>query len=275
MADYAVDEMTVDKAFHSALKLHVYNTVHGTLLENLLRGESVVMDEAVQLSVGRFTARKTNHLFVPKDGSRSRCSAEFYGFTSHKVREKLSDLEEEGVLDLMGKGLRDAFQYRWSKPLKHWEICSFMRFKRYAEDDLTLHFELGRAFHEFATSTFTFPEFFDVYKAVHEAEYATTRWGKRKWKKLKDKHDYLRFVKDRLEALVDHELVQKSGKKYAVRPRAKDAVHHFDLFVNGTAFHPSRSMCDACPMDELCQAGSTQKLVRAFNDLRQEPQNSA
>jgi hypothetical protein len=267
MPDFAVDEMSVDKAFYTALKLHVYSTLHGSLLRELLKGETVEVTDDVKLQVGRFTARKTSNLFVPGDnGAKPGSSSEFYGFTSHKVREKLKDLDEEEVLEYEGKGLRDAHIYRWDQPLKHWEICSFMRFRRYAPDDLTLLFELSRAFHEFGTSAFTFNEFFEVYKGIHEDEFATTRWGRRKWKKLKDKPEYLRLVKGRIEDLVDADLVTAAGEKFAVQADARDAVHHFDLFVNGTPFHPSLDMCQACPLEELCEAGSTQELVRSFND---------
>lgn len=276
MPDFAVDEMSVDKAFYTALKLHVYSTLHGNLLQELLRGETVQMSDDVKLQVGRFTARKTSNLFVPGDNGAGKpgSSSEFYGFTSHKVREKLKTLDEDEVLDYQGKGLRDAHIYGWDEPLKHWEICSFMRFRRYVRSDLTLMFELARAFHEFGTSAFTLNELFELYRSVHEDEYATTRWGRRKWKKLKDKPEYLRLVKDRLESLVDEDLVTQSGDKFAVKSDARDAVHHFDLFANGTPFHPSLEMCQACPLEQLCEAGSTQELVQSFNDGHIEIQES-
>jgi len=53
------DLSSTDKAFYAALKLHVYSTIHDSLLSTLLGGSSITINENVKLEVGRFTARKT------------------------------------------------------------------------------------------------------------------------------------------------------------------------------------------------------------------------
>ena len=265
LKELPVDDFTTDKAFFAALKLHVYGTVHDSFLTTLVRGRSLVLDQEVKLEVGRFTSRKANHLFVSENGHRAGCSAEFYGFTSHKVREKLAQLHELGVVELLGKGLRDAYTYRWKLPVKHWEVCSFMRFRRLTEDDLSMNLELYRIFQARGTAAFTARDLIETYSATHGAEYNSTRWGARKWEKIASSFGYGEFIKDRLELLAKHELLVQKGESYQLAPAVLDAVNHFDLFLNAVPYRASRAMCEVCPLDALCQAGSTQKLIVSLN----------
>lgn len=265
LKDLPVDEFNTDKAFYAALKLHVYGTVHDSFLTTLVGGRSLLLDQEVRLEVGRFTARKANHLFVSENGHRASTSAEFYGFTSHKVREKLTAFHELGVVELLGKGLRDAYTYRWKVPVKHWEVCSFMRFRKATAEDLSMNLELYRVFLEKGTSVFTSRDFVDLYSRVHGAEYGSTRWGQRKWEKIASTFAYTEFIRGRLARLVERGLVSSKGDEYHLAPESVDAVNHFDLFVNAVPFRPSRAMCDVCPLDALCQAGSTQKLIVNLN----------
>jgi hypothetical protein len=260
-----VDEFSTDKAFFAALKLHVYGTVHDSFLTTLVRGRSLILDQELKLEVGRFTSRKANHLFVSEGGSRAGCSAEFYGFTSHKVREKLAHLHELGVVELLGKGLRDAYTYRWKLPVKHWEVCSFMRLHRQTADDLSMNLELYRVFQAKGSQPFGARDFVEMYGRAHGAEYTSTRWGARKWEKIAQSWQYGEFVKDRLDLLAKHGLLAQQGDQYQLTPEILDAVNHFDLFLNGVPYRASRAMCDACPLDALCQAGSTQKLIVSLN----------
>lgn len=265
MKELPVDEFSVDKAFFAALKLHVYGTVHDSFLTTLVKGKSLVLDQELKLEVGRFTSRKANHLFVAENGNRAGCSAEFYGFTSHKVREKLAQLHDLGVVELLGKGLRDAYTYRWKLPVKHWEVCSFMRFRKATAADLSLNLEMHRIFHAKGTAPFSAREFLDLYSAAHGAEYNATRWGARKWEKIASSYGYGEFVKARLDALASAGLVAQKGDQHQLSPTVLDAVNHFDLFLNAVPYRASRAMCDVCPLDLLCQAGSTQKLIVALN----------
>lgn len=228
-------------------------------------GRSILLDQALKLEVGRFTSRKANHLFVSENGHRAHASAEFYGFTSHKVREKLTALHELGVVELIGKGLRDAYTYRWKVPVKHWEICSFMRFRRRTADDLSVNLELYRVFAEHGNKPFTARDFVDLYARAHGAEYGATRWGQRKWEKIAGSFAYTEFLRTRLNHLVQRGLVTAKDDEHVLSPDVLDAVHHFDLFLNAVPFRPSRPMCAACPLDALCQAGSTQKLIVNLN----------
>jgi hypothetical protein len=245
--------------------LHVYGTVHDGFLTTLIGGHSILLDQTLKLEVGRFTARKANHLFVSENGHKASTSAEFYGFTSHKVREKLTAFHELGVVDLLGKGLRDAYTYRWKVPVKHWEVCSFMRFRKYTADDLSMNLELYRVFLEKGMAAFAARDFVDIYGRAHGAEYGATRWGQRKWEKIAKSFGYTEFIRGRLQRLADKGLVVGKGEEYQIAPMMADAVNHFDLFVNAVPFRPSRSMCDVCPLDKLCQAGSTQKLIVSLN----------
>jgi hypothetical protein len=192
-------------------------------------------------------------------------SAEFYGFTSHKVREKLASLHDLGVVELLGKGLRDAYTYRWKVPVKHWEVCSFMRFRRHTADDLSLNLELYRIFLWKAMGSFTAREFTEMYGGVHGDEYGGSRWGQRKWEKLAGSYGYGEYLKGRLHRLVEKGLLVAKADEHRISPDLADAVNHFDLFLNAVPFRPSRAMCDACPLDALCQAGSTQKLIVSLN----------
>lgn len=247
------------------MKLHVYGTVHDSFLTTLLGGRSIMLDQALKLEVGRFTSRKANHLFVAENGNRASASAEFYGFTSHKVREKLAQFHELGVVELLGKGLRDAYTYRWKVPVKHWEVCSFMRFREQTSGDLSMNLEIYRIFLEKGMGPWSARDFVDIYSRTHGAEYGTTRWGQRKWEKIAQSFGYAEFIRGRLSRLVDEGLVVAKGDEHIIAPRMADAVHHFDLFLNAVPFRPSRSMCEICPLDALCQAGSTQKLIVSLN----------
>ena len=265
LKELPVDEFNTDKAFYAALKLHVYGTVHDSFLTTLIGGRSLLLDQELKLEVGRFTARKANHLFVSENGHRASTSAEFYGFTSHKVREKLTAFHELGVVELLGKGLRDAYTYRWKVPVKHWEVCSFMRFRRATADDLSMNLEMYRIFLDKGMGMFSQRDFVDLYSRAHGAEYGSTRWGQRKWEKIAASFAYTEFIRGRLQRLVDRGLVVGKGDELQLAPEMADAVNHFDLFVNAVPFRPSRSMCDVCVLDKLCQAGSTQKLIVSLN----------
>ena len=260
-----VDEFTTDKAFYAALKLHVYATVHDGFFATLLGGRSLMLDQELKLEVGRFTARKANHLFVAENGHRATASAEFYGFTSHKVREKLTQFHELGVVDLLGKGLRDAYTYRWKLPVKHWEVCSFMKFRRHTAQDLSMNLELYRVFLDKGMKPFAAKDFVDIYSGAHGAEYGSTRWGQRKWEKIASSFAYTEFIRGRLDRLTQNGLIVAKADEYRINPDVADAVNHFDLFLNAVPFRPSRAMCDVCPLDALCQAGSTQKLIVSLN----------
>lgn len=265
MAALPLDEFSTDKAFYAALKLHVYGTVHDGFFTTLLAGRSVLLDQAVKLEVGRFTARKANHLFVSENGHRASTSAEFYGFSSHKVREKLQQFHQMGVVELLGKGLRDAYTYRWKVPVKHWEVCSFEKFRKHTNEDLSMNLELYRVFLEKGMGPFTARDFVDIYARAHGAEYGATRWGERKWEKIASSFAYSEFLKTRLQRLSEFGLIIEKEEAYRISPDLADAVNHFDLFLNAVPFRPSRQMCDACPLDALCQAGSTQRLIVTLN----------
>ena len=265
MTDLPLDAFNTDKAFFAALKLHVYTVVHDSFLQTLLGGKSLLLDQELKLEVGRFTSRKANHLFVSENGHRASTSAEFYGFTSHKVREKLTMLHELGVVELLGKGLRDAYTYRWKLPVKHWEVCSFMRFHALTEDDPSLNLELHRVFREKGTQPFSSKEFVELYSRAHGEEFGGSRWGQRKWEKIAQSYEYGEFIKSRLERLTTNGLLARKGDELRISPDVSDAVNHFDLFLNAVPYRASRTMCEVCPLDALCQAGSTQKLIVALN----------
>lgn len=271
MSDLPLDRFTVDKAFYGALKLHVYQTVHDSFLHTLIGGKSIVLNENLKLEVGRFTARKADNLFVPQNGHRPNQSAEFFGFTSHKVREKLIAFHEAAFVELIGKGLRDAYTYRWKVPVKHWEICSFMRFRALTTDDPSMNLELYRLYLHQAFRPFTFRDFHAMYVAAHEAEYAQTRWGKRKFEKIAESFEYEQFLKSRLEKLVTYKLVERTGDSLQLASVHKDALNHLDLFMNAVPYHPSRDMCRVCALDDLCQAGSTQRLIVSLNQTVAAP----
>jgi hypothetical protein len=267
----------VDRAFYAALKLHVYGTLDESLLTTLLQGKPVTIGEPVRLEFGRFTARKAANLFVGENGNRPKTSAEFYGFTSHKVREKLAQFSEMGVLEFVGQGLRDAFTYKWSRPIKHWDICSFLRVKRATGDDLSLNLELSRVYHGLGFEPFTFNDFVGLYEDAHSAEFGGSRWGRRKYEALRNSFGYQSFLRLRLDRLIERKLVDAPEKdQFTLNRAVSDVMNHFDLFVNDVAYHPSREMCAACKLDGLCRAGSTQLLVVAMNrSPRAMPGNGA
>ena len=265
MSELPLDHFTIDKAFYGALKLHVYGTVHDAFLTTLVGGRSLLLNDTMKLEVGRFTARKADNLFVPQNGSRPNQSAEFFGFTSHKVREKLLAFHEAGIVELLGKGLRDAYTYRWKVPVKHWEVCSFMRFRGLAADDPSMNLEMYRLYLDKGFGPFTFRDFHGMYAAAHGSEYRATRWGKRKFEKLAESYEYDHFLRQRLDKLVARKLVVASGDVFSLNPEHRDALNHLDLFMNAVPYHPSRDMCRACALDDLCQAGSTQKLILSLN----------
>ena len=64
---------------------------------------------------------------------------------------------------------------------------------------------------------------------------------------------------------MDKGIVVAKGDEHRIAPEMADAVNHFDLFLNAVPFRPSRSMCEVCPLDALCQAGSTQRLIVSLN----------
>lgn len=181
------------------------------------------------------------------------------------MREKLTQLHELGVVELLGKGLRDAYTYRWKLPVKHWEVCSFMKFRHFTSEDLSMNLELYRVFLEHGAKPFAAREFVEMYSRTHGAEYGSTRWGQRKWEKIASSYGYTEFIRTRLDRLVQHGLVLAKEDAYRINPDLVDAVNHFDLFLSAVPFRPSRAMCDVCPLDRLCQAGSTQRLILSLN----------
>ncbi len=265
MSELPLDRFTIDKAFYGALKLHVYGTIHDSFLTTLVGGRAILLNETMRLEVGRFTARKADNLFVPQNGSRPKQSAEFFGFTSHKVREKLLAFHETGIVDLLGKGLRDAYTYKWKVPIKHWEICSFMRFRPLTVDDPSMNLEAYRIYLDRGFRPFDFRDFHAMYAAAHANEYGATRWGKRKFEKMVESFEYDHFLKQRLDKLVAYKLVLLDGESYTLNAERRDPLNHLDLFLNAVPYHPSRDMCRVCPLDDLCQAGSTQKLILNLN----------
>ncbi|MGH2670882.1 MAG: hypothetical protein ACRDH5_17515, partial [bacterium] len=124
MARLSLVPFTTDQAFYGALKVHVVGTVWETVLQGLRGGNTAPITGAqngLSVRFGRFTARKANNLFVPAT-SRATSSAEFFGFTSHKVREKLSELSEGGTVELVGRGLRDAQTYSWNEAIDKYQL---------------------------------------------------------------------------------------------------------------------------------------------------------
>jgi hypothetical protein len=222
VSELPLDRFTIDKAFYGALKLHVYGTVHDSFLNTLLGGRAILLNDSMRLEVGRFTARKADNLFVPQNGSRPNQSAEFFGFTSHKVREKLLAFHEAGIVELIGKGLRDAYTYKWKLPVKHWEVCSFMRFRGFTTDDPSMNLETYRIYLDRGFRPFTFRDFHAMYALAHESEYGATRWGKRKFEKLVESFEYDRFLKQRLEKLVSYKVVVADGERYSLNPERRD-----------------------------------------------------
>jgi len=154
---------------------------------------------------------------------------------------------------LEGRGLRDAYTYRWTAPLSLPELCSFMVLWRHTRDDLSVNIELARVYDVAAGGVFTFADFAQAYAQAHGEEYNASRWGARKYESLRSSSEYERFLKARLEKLVKQGLVLTDGRAYKLADKARDLVHHFHLFVDAVPYHPSRALCAACPLMENCR----------------------
>jgi hypothetical protein len=246
---------SIDRSFYAVLKLHVFATVHEVFLRSFSGRNGHAVSDA-KPTLGRFTARKADHLFVPRNGNALSCSADFLGFTSHKVREKLTQLEEDGVVHLEGRGLRDAYTYRWVAPLRLHELSSFMVLWKATQDDLSLNIELARIYDAAGQGTFGFQAFVKAYAEAHGDEYGGSRWGTRRFERLRNSSDYERFLKARLQKLLQRGLVSLVASEpatFTLTAKARDLVHHFNLFVDGVPYHPSRAMCQACPLFENCR----------------------
>lgn len=256
---------SIDTSFYSVLKLHVFSTVHDVLLHSFSGRNGHAVQDA-KPTLGRFTARKADFLFVPRNGNAINCSADFFGFTSHKVREKLQQLEEGGVVNLEGRGLRDAYTYRWVAPLKLHELSSFMVLWRHTREDLSVNIELARIYDAAGDGLFRFPDFVKAYAEAHGEEYGGSRWSARKFERLRNSSEYERFLKARLGKLVQRGLVKEEGQGYRLGALARELVHHFHLFVDGVPYHPSRAMCQACPLFENCRGkGLVEPMLTALS----------
>lgn len=264
MADAGPVGFSVEKGFYSVLKLHVYATLHDTFIRSLSGMNGSAIAEA-RPTFGRFTARKTNNLFVPTDGSGLACSADFYGFTSHKVREKLEALGTRGVLVLEGRGLRDAYIYRWSVPVSRSDLASFIILKNATKDDLSMNLELARIHAARGFEPFNFRDFLQVYESAHLQEYSHSRWGSRKFDELRNSSDYERFLKARLLKLASSGLLDLQSGVFRLAPAAKDAVDHFTLFAEGIAYHPSQELCSKYPLIASLSRGRLDPLIASIN----------
>lgn len=259
MAQVTLVPFATDDAFYAALKLHVYGTVYDTVLKALSSGNTMPLQmaqrngEGLSVRIGRFTARKANHLFVP-EGTNASSSAEFFGFTSHKVREKLSELAEAGTVDKVGRGLRDAKTYQWNEEIKKYQLCSYLRFRTAVGGDTSLALEVYRLLNTFGEDRFTARDFVEAYRTVHEEEYSQSRWGKRKFDEISDSFQYQTFLKNRLKALTEAELVKMdaTSKTFELTPKAADAAHHFGLFLEKVPYKASWDMCRTCPARRMC-----------------------
>lgn len=256
---------SIDRSFYSVLKLHVFSHIHDTFLRSFSGRNGHAVHDA-KPTLGRFTARKADYLFVPRNGNALKCSADFFGFTSHKVREKLQQLEREGVVSLEGRGLRDAYTYRWTAPVQLYELCSFMVLWRETRDDLSVNIELSRIFDAAPEGPFTFQEFVRAYAEAHGEEYNGSRWGARRFERIRDSSDYERFLKARLQKLVAKGLVAEEPRGFRLTARARELVHHFHLFVDAVPYHPSKAMCAACPLFESCrQRGLVEPMLSSLS----------
>ncbi|MCA1814786.1 MAG: hypothetical protein LC624_12730 [Halobacteriales archaeon] len=252
MSAPTVAKSSIDRSFYAVLKLHVFATVHDVFLRSFSGRNGHAVQDA-KPTLGRFTARKADYLFVPRNGNALKCSADFFGFTSHKVREKLTQLEAEGVVSLEGRGLRDAYTYRWTAPLSLPELCSFMVLWRHTQHDLSVNIELARVFDAAGGNVFTFADFARAYAQAHGEEYNASRWGARKYESLRSSSEYDRFLRARLQKLVDQGLVLTDGKAFRLADKARELVHHFHLFVDSVPYHPSRALCASCPLFDNCR----------------------
>lgn len=275
MARLALVPFSTDDAFYGALKGHVYGTVYDTVLQALSSGNTrplVVAQNGNGLSVkiGRFTARKANNLFVP-DGGNADSSAEFFGFTSHKVREKLSELAETSTVEKVGRGLRDAKEYTWTEEIEKYQLCSYLRFRRATHPDVSLALETYRILTSFGQEPFTAREFVEAYRDIHEEEYSQSRWGKRKFEEISESYQYQTFLKDRLKALAKRDLVSMNAneKQFTLTDEAADAAHHFGLFLDKVPYKASWDMCQDCPARRMCWDLQVTDLV--LDAIRGEP----
>lgn len=256
-----VTDFTGEKAFVAVLKLHVYATIHDSYIKAV--GGDTALPPGARIEFGRFTARKTNYLFVPENGNRPRCSAEFYGFTSHKVREKLTAIADKGVVELVGRGLRDAQTYRWTSAITLPELASFMVFRRVTQDDLSMNLEVKRIASRAGVDTFSLRDFVETYLDAHAEEYGASRWGKRKFEKLRNSYDYDNFLKLRLEKLARNRLVMTNGKgEFKLNPDLRDELHHFDLFVDSVQYEPSRELVQRIGLDRALHSQALMELLK-------------
>jgi hypothetical protein len=243
---------SIDRSFYAVLKLHVFGSINEVFLRSFSGRNGHAVHDA-KPTLGRFTARKADYLFVPRNGNALSCSADFFGFTSHKVREKLQQLEQDGVVALEGRGLRDAYTYRWVAPVQLHELCSFMVLWRHTRDDLSVNIELARVFDATGAAPFTFQDFVRAYQEAHGDEYGGSRWSARRYEKLRSSSDYERFLRARLNKLIKQGLVLEDRAGYLLADRARDLVHHFQLFVDAVPYRPSRALCISCPLFENCR----------------------
>ena len=256
MARLTLVPFTTDSAFYGALKVHVFATVYDTVLQGVRSGNTAPLTanaEGLRVRIGRFTARKANNLFVPS-GTRATSSAEFFGFTSHKVREKLAELAEAGTVDLVGRGLRDAQTYHWNEPIERYQLCSYLRVREAVGKDPSLALETYRVLLTFGDEPFAGRDFVDAYRVVHEEEYSQSRWGKRKFEQIGESFQYQTFLKERLKAMSKAKLVtfNKRTELFSLSPVAADAAHHFGLFLESVPYKASWEMCATCPARRQC-----------------------
>jgi hypothetical protein len=279
MAQLSLVQFSTDDAFYGALKAHVYGTVYDTVLEALRSGNTTPLrmaqngSEGLSVKIGRFTARKANNLFVP-DGGPANASAEFFGFTSHKVREKLSDLAEDETIEKVGRGLRDAKEYNWNETIEKYQLCSYLAFRKATGSDTSLGLEVYRILQTFGDDVFEANDFIEAYQAVHEEEYSQSRWGKRKFQEIAESYEYKSYLKDRLKALAEQDLVDVRRDKgtFQLNEDGHDAAHHFGLFIDEVPYKASWNMCQDCPARSLCWDLQVTDLV--LDAIRGEPTGS-
>ncbi len=275
MARLQLVPFSTDDAFYGALKVHVYGTVYDTVLQALSSGNTRPLviaqnGQGLNVKIGRFTARKANHLIVP-DNAQADSSAEFFGFTSHKVREKLSELADTDTIDKIGRGLRDAKEYGWNETIEKHQLCSYLRFRRATDPDTSLIFETYRILINFGQDTFKAKDFIETYRSTHEEEYSQSRWGERKFGEISDSYQYQTFLKDRLKKLTTNDLLSMNSEKktFTLTEKAADAAHHFGLFLEKVPYTASWDMCQSCPARRLCWDLQVTDLV--LDAIRGEP----
>lgn len=276
MARLALVPFSTDDAFYGALKVHVYGTVYDTVLQALSSGRTQPLvaaqngSQGLSVKIGRFTARKANNLFVP-DENNPTSSAEFFGFTSHKVREKLTELAETDTIEKVGRGLRDAKEYQWDEEIEKYQLCSYLRFRRATGDDVSLALEAYRILTTFGQDPFEASEFVEAYREIHEEEYSQSRWGKRKFDEISQSYQYQNFLKERLKSMVKADLLDlDSGQgTFTLTDLAADAAHHFGLFLDEVPYKASWDMCQDCPARKLCWDLQVTDLV--LDAIRGEP----